>query len=141
MIQREGKKRDSDSFMTCRMDQCRDDSSFFSPSLAALCLWLNCMDVRTSPKPSMQQEQQPSPQYQSIITSNSLSLFFLSHFSHTDCVNQGLDQEEVVTSVQNEKGCPPAPGPDRQWRDVFVLVIKLQLSLCPLHLHVSVQRF
>ncbi|KAK5857732.1 hypothetical protein PBY51_010957 [Eleginops maclovinus] len=30
------------------------------------------MDVRTSPQPSMQQEQQPSPQSQSIITSNSL---------------------------------------------------------------------
>lgn len=67
------------------LDQCRDSPLFLSffLSLAPLCLWLNCMDIRTSPKPSMQQEQQPSPQYQSIITSNSLSLFSLSlTFTH-----------------------------------------------------------
>lgn len=68
--------------------------------------------------------------YQSIITSNSLPFFFLSHFlSHTDCINQGLDQEEVVTGVQNEKGCTTAAGPDRQWRDTCSLVIKSQLNL------------
>lgn len=67
---------------------------------------------------------------QSIITSNTLSLFLLCHFhTHTDCVNQGLDQEEAVTSVQNEKGCPTAPGPDRQWRVIFSVVIRWPLSL------------
>lgn len=69
---------------------------FFLCPLAALCLRLNCMDVRTSlKKPSMQQEQQP--QYQSvnqIIISN--SFFFLL-------------QKEGVTGVPNDKGCPTAP--------------------------------
>ncbi|KAM7376188.1 hypothetical protein PAMP_005932 [Pampus punctatissimus] len=62
------------------------------------------MDVCTSPKSSM---QQPSPQYQSVITSNSLSLFFPLSLSHTDCINQGLDQEEVVNDVQNERAALP----------------------------------
>lgn len=30
--------------------------------------------------------------------------FLSPSLSHTDCINQGLDQEEVVTGVQNEKG-------------------------------------
>ncbi len=127
--------------MNCRMAWTSVESALFSfsLSLAALCLWLNCMDVRTSSKPSMQQEQQPSPQYQinqSIINSNSLSLFFSLSLSHTDCINQGLDQEEVVTGVQNEKGCPTAAGPDRQWRDIFSLASKSQLHL-PVFVHAS----
>lgn len=113
-MRQQNEKGELDSFINRWMSWTSVETALFSfsLSLAALCLWLNCMDVRTCPKPSMQQEQQPSPQYQSInqsiIISNSLSLFCLSHF-HTDCFNQGLDQEEVVNGVQNEKGLPYCP--------------------------------
>lgn len=86
-------------------------------------------------KPSMQQEQQPSPQYQSIITSNSLSLFFLSHV-HTQTVSIRDWTRKKSSSVQNEKGCPTAPGPGRQWRDVFSLVMKF-LSVRYIYLSLS----
>lgn len=93
-----GKKR-SRNVMNGRMARTSVETAPPSLSLtpAPLCLRLNCMDICTSPKPSMQQEQQPSPQYQSTITSNSLSLLSLS-LSHpqTDCSNQGLDQDEVL---------------------------------------------
>lgn len=67
-VRQREEKGDSDSLMNRRMACTSLETALFSfsLSLAALCLWLNCMDVRTSPKPSMQQEQQPSPQYQSI---------------------------------------------------------------------------
>ena len=138
-----GEKGNSDSLLNSRKAQTDVETSLFSFSLSlgALCLWLICMDVCTSPKPSMQQERQPSPQYLSIYLSINQSIdrsslaiaypFLSLSFSHTDCINQGLDQEEVVTGVQNEKGCPSAAGPDRQWRDTFSLGIKSQL--CPLH--------
>lgn len=69
-----------------------------------------------------------------IITSNSLSFLSLS-LSHTDCINQGLDQEDVVTGVQNEKGCPTAPGPDRQWRDILSLIVNITAQ--PVFVHAS----
>lgn len=127
-----GRKKRSRNVMNRRMARTSVETAplSFSLTLAPLCLRLNCMDICTSPKPSMQQEQQPSPQYQSIITSNSLSLLSLSlSHSQTDCSNQGLDQDELLLVSKLKKGCPTAPGPDRQWRDVCSLVITSQLSL------------
>lgn len=69
-----------------------------------------CMDILHVPKkPSMQQEQQPSPRYQSVVYLAIAHPFPPSFTLAAGCINQGLDWEEVVPAVQNEnKGCPPA---------------------------------
>lgn len=83
----------------------------FSSSLSRLTLHGR---PHVSRKPSMQQEQQAVTSVsinQSIITSNSLVLFFLPlSASHAHCINQGLGQEGVVAGVQHAKGCPYCPG-------------------------------
>lgn len=98
----------------------------------------HCMDVRTSPKPSMHSRSTPPSPPRSVrpiqlIDQSSLAIAssFLSLSLFTiDCIIQGLDQEEVVTGVQKgKKGCPVAPPPDRQWRDIFSL-IKSQRAVC-----------
>lgn len=69
-----------------------------------------CMDMLHVPKkPSMQQEQQPSPRYQSVVYLAIAHPFSPAFTLTAGCINQGLDWEEVVPAVQNEnKGCPPA---------------------------------
>lgn len=102
----------------------------------------HCMDVRTSPKPSMHSRSKPPspPQLVSpiqLIYQSSLAIAsFLSLSLFTvDCIIQGLDQEEIVTGVQKgKKGCPIAPRPDRQWRDIFSLVMKSQRAVRLPHL-------
>lgn len=89
----------------------RDGTLLTFPSLSTSLLlarfaWTSC----TSPKkPSMQQEQQPSPLHQSVVYL-AIAHPFPPFFTLTaGCINQGLDWEEVVPAVQNEnKGCPPA---------------------------------
>lgn len=113
----------------------------------------HCMDVRTSPKPSMPSKCKPLSLPQSVspiqlINQSSLAIAssFLSLSLFTvDCIIQGLDQEEVVTGVQKgKKGCPIAPHPDRQWIDIFSLVIKSQraacLSDCPIYCSCPLER-
>lgn len=131
-MRQQNEKGELDSFINRWMSWTSVETALFSfsLSLAALCLWLNCMDVRTCPKPSMQQEQQPSPQYQSINQSSlaiaypfSVSLTFTRTVSIRDWTRKKLS-----TVSRMKKGCPTAPSPDRQWRDIFGLVIK-QLTL------------
>lgn len=108
----------------------------FSLTPAPLCLRLNCMDICTSPKPSMQQEQQPPPQYQSVITSNSLSLLSLSH-SQTDCSNQGLDQDESLL-VSKLKRAALLPQVQTDNGETSAVSSSHRSSACPLHFSVFV---
>lgn len=131
MRRQEGKKGlISDIFVIRRIawTSKRQLSSLSLLSLTALCLWLNCMDVRTSPKTTAcsRSGNRHLSINQSIITSNSLyPLFFLSHF-HTQTVSIRDWTRKEVTGVSNKKkGCPTAPpGADRQCRDIFSLVRK-----------------
>lgn len=88
----------------------------FSLPLAALCLRFSQLHGR--PHVSKTKHAPGAATVTSIsINQSSLAIaypFLLLLLSHTDCINQGLDQEEIVNDVQNAKGCPTAPGPDRQ---------------------------
>lgn len=108
MRRQEGKKGlISDIFVIRRIawTSKRQLSSLSLLSLTALCLWLNCMDVRTSPKTTAcsRSGNRHLSINQSIITSNSLyPLFFLSHF-HTQTVSIRDWTRKEVTGVSYKK--------------------------------------
>lgn len=78
----------------------------------------HCMDVRTSPKPSMHSRSKPpSPPWSvspiQLINQSSLAIassFLSLSLFKVDCIIQGLDWEEVVAGVQKrKKGLPYCP--------------------------------
>lgn len=141
MRQRE-EKGDSDSFTNSGKAQTGVETALFSFSVPGSSLPLAQLHGR--PHVSKTKHAAGAATVTSVsISQSSLAIaypFLSLSLSHTDCINQGLDQEEVVTGVQNEKGCPTAAGPDRQWRDTFSLVIKSQLCLLRLPVYVDTSR-